>query len=129
VLFAAGSKSPATARRQGKLERFSLQTKRTILGTARDQKRGKVMADQSDSMVQSIIDRNRKEAKKAEEKATVIGAVIAVGGFQLVTALGIVHFPPSSGINLYRLIGAALCGALGGAIGKWIGRPRSGKQG
>ena len=27
-----------------------------------------VMADQADSMVQSIIDRNRKEAKKAEEK-------------------------------------------------------------
>ncbi len=85
------------------------------------------MADQTDSMVQSIIDRNRKEAKRAEEKATVIGAVIAVGAFRLVIALGIVHVPPSSGINVYTLGGAALCAALGGVIGKWIGRPRSNK--
>ena len=85
------------------------------------------MADQPDSMVQSIIDRNREDAKRAEEKAAVIGAVIAVGAFQIVTVLGIVHFPPSSGINVYRLIGAAVCGALGGVIGKWVGRPRSGK--
>ncbi len=85
------------------------------------------MAEQPDSMVQSIVDRNRKESKKAEEKATVIGVAIAVGAFQIVTALGIVHFPPSSGINVYRLAGAALCGAIGAAIGKWIGRPRTGR--
>lgn len=84
------------------------------------------MADQSDDMVRSIIDRNRKEAKRAEEKATAIGVALAVGTFQIVTALGIVHFPPSGGINLYRLGGAVLCGGLGAAIGKWVGRPRAG---
>ena len=85
------------------------------------------MADQADGMVQSIIDRNRKEAKRAEEKSTAIGVALAVGAFQIVTALGILHFPPSSGINFYRLGGAVLCGALGAAIGKWVGRPRAGK--
>lgn len=83
------------------------------------------MTEEPDSIVQSIIDRNRKEGKKAEEKAAVIGVVIAVGAFQIVTALGIVHLPPSSGINVYRLAGAALCGAIGAGIGKWIGKPRS----
>ncbi|MGN6526591.1 MAG: hypothetical protein ACTHL8_09395 [Burkholderiaceae bacterium] len=83
------------------------------------------MAEQPDSMVQSIIDRNRKEAGKAQEKATALGAVIAVGAFEIVTTLGIVQFPPSGGINLYRLGAAALCGALGAAIGNWIRRPRS----
>jgi len=85
------------------------------------------MADQSDGMVQSIIDRNRKEAKRAEEKSTAIGAALAAGAFQTVTALEIVHFPPSSSINLYRLGSAVLCGVLGAAIGKWVGRPRAGK--
>jgi len=41
------------------------------------------MTEQTDSMVQSIIDRNRKEAKHAQEKATAIGGAIAFGGFQL----------------------------------------------
>ena len=83
------------------------------------------MADEPDSMIQSIIDRNRKDAKRAEEKATAIGAAIAVGAFQVVIGLGIVHLPHSDGINLYRLAGAALCGALGAVIGKWVGRPRA----
>lgn len=83
------------------------------------------MADQSDGMVQSIVDRNAREAKKARDKSTVIGAVIAVGAFEIVTALGIVPLPSSSGFSLYRLVGAAWCGAVGAALGKWIGRPTS----
>lgn len=85
------------------------------------------MTEQTDSMVQSIIDRNRKEARQAQEKATAIGGAIAFGGFQLAVGLGVLHFPPSNGINLYRLAAAAGCGVLGGAIGNWIGRPRSRK--
>jgi outer membrane lipoprotein SlyB len=50
-----------------------------------------------------------------------------VGAFQIVTALEIVHIPPSGGFSLYRLGGAVLCGVLGAAIGKWVGRPRTGK--
>lgn len=83
------------------------------------------MTEQVDDMVQAIVERNRKEAKRAEEKATVIGGVIAVGAFELVVGLGIVHFPPTAGINVYRLLGAGLCGAIGGGIGKWIGRPKT----
>lgn len=85
------------------------------------------MTDQHDDMVQAIVERNRKEAKKAEEKAAVIGAVIALGAFQLVVGLGIVHFPPTEGINVYRLVCAGLCGAIGGGIGKWIGSPQARK--
>jgi hypothetical protein len=86
------------------------------------------MTEQTDSMVQAIIDRNRKEAKQAQDKATALGAGIAIGGFQIAVALGVLHFPPSNGINVYRLVAAACCGAVGGAIGKWLGRPRGGKQ-
>ncbi len=82
------------------------------------------MADQSDSMVQSIIDRNRKEAKKAEEKSTAVGLAIGVGAFELIVGLGVVHFPPSNGISLYRVAGAVICGSIGAAVGKWIARPR-----
>ncbi len=81
------------------------------------------MADQTDGMVQAIVERNRKEAKRAQEKSAAIGAAIAIGAFYIVTGLDVLHLPPSAGINVYRLIGVALCGALGGAIGNWIGRP------
>jgi hypothetical protein len=96
-----------------------------MVGATWDQQGGKNMADPSDSLVQAIIDGNRKEAKRVEEKSTAIGIALAVGAFQIVTALGIVHFPPSSGINLYRLGGAVVCGVVGAAIGKWVGRPRA----
>jgi hypothetical protein len=82
------------------------------------------MMDPADSMVQSIIDRNRKAAKRAEEKATAIGAGVALCAFEIVTAVGVVHLPLLGGINLYEPVGFALCGALGAAIGKWMGRPK-----
>lgn len=83
------------------------------------------MTDQQDDMVQAIVERNRKEARQAEEKATMIGAAIAFGAFQIVVGLGIVHFPPANGINIYRLVCAAACGAIGAGIGRWIGRPKT----
>jgi hypothetical protein len=85
------------------------------------------MTEQTDSLVQAIIDRNRKEAKQAQDKAMALGAGIAIGGFQLAVGLGVLHFPPANGINVYRLVAAACCGVVGAAIGKWLGRPRSRK--
>jgi hypothetical protein len=83
------------------------------------------MEQRPDGMVQSIIDRNREEAKRDEDKAAAIGAVIAVVAFEVAVGVGIVHFPQARGINLYRVGGAAVCGAVGAVIGKWVGRPRS----
>jgi hypothetical protein len=83
------------------------------------------MTDQQDDMVQAIVERNRKEAKREEEKAMMIGAAIGAGAFHLAVMLGIVHLPAMSGINLYRTAGIAACGALGAVIGRWIARPRA----
>ena len=83
------------------------------------------MTDQQDEMVKAIVERNRKDAKQAQEKAAMIGAAIAFGAFQIVVGLGIVHLPPTNGFNIYRLAGAALCGGIGGAIGKWLGAPKT----
>ena len=73
-------------------------------------------------MVQAIIDRNRKAAKAEQEKSALAGFAIAFVGFQLVATFGL-HLQSGQGIDLYRLGGAALCGAIGGAIGNWFGRP------
>jgi hypothetical protein len=83
-------------------------------------------ADRTDSLVQAIVDRNRKTAKAQEDKATFIGGVIGAGAFQLVAVFG-VHFHAGQGIDLPRLAGAVAFGATGAAIGKWIGRSRNGK--
>ena len=112
----------------GKLEAGEPQDEQTMPAQLRIGRERTSMADRSDDMVQAIVERNRKEAKQAEERSTAIGAAIAAGAFEIVVALGIVHVPPSGGINLNRLGGAALCGALGAAIGKWLGRPRSARS-
>ena len=84
-------------------------------------------ADQSDSMVQAIIERNRKAAKAEEDKATVLGGAIGMGAFQLIATFGL-HLQSGQGFDLYRLAGAVAFGAAGAGIGKWVGRPRSSKK-
>ncbi len=82
-----------------------------------------VATDHTDSMLHEIVERNRKAAKQDQDKASMAGVAVAVVAYELVIRF-VLDTHPTGGFDLARMGGAAVCGAIGGAIGNWVGRPK-----